>query len=207
MAPPQSLQRTPSAPKSTGESKAGSQTLQIPKREALPKSSAAFSGSIIQIVRAGQRAPNGNGIFSRFDLPWELGTPGNQPRSLTKDGKVIFVAQLTGAPFGNNQAICAGSADSVTEIVRLGQPAPDGNGMLASFDGTSIDNQGSGLVAFISTLRDTNRSFRDDKGVFLAGDGRLVQIARGNNPIPDGNGVFSSFNGLSLNGKGEVAFA
>ena len=210
MAKPPSLQRAPSAQKPTPGSKAEREVLPIPKsrHEAASKSSAAVSGGIIQIARAGQRAPNGNGIFSSIELPIELGTPGLQPRRLTKDGKVVFIAVLTGTPFGpDNQAICVGSPEAIIEIVRLGQPAPDGNGTFSSFNGVSIDNQGSGLVAFVSTLRGTERGFKDNTGIFLAHASRLDQIARTNQAIPDGSGVFSSLEGLSLNSKGEVAFS
>jgi len=210
MAKPPSLQRAPSAPKSTPGSKAEREVLPTPKsrHEAASKSSAAVLGGIIQIARAGQRAPNGNGIFSSIELPIELGTPGLQPRRLTKDGKVVFAAQLAGTSFGpDNQAICVGSPEAITEIVRLGQPAPDGNGTFSKFDGISIDDQGHGLLAFVSILRGTERGFKDNTGIFLAHASRLAQIARTNQAIPDGSGVFSSLEGLSLNSKGEVAFS
>ena len=153
-------------------------------------------GSILQIVRKGQTAPDGNGTYSIL----------RRVRDLNASGSVAFSAQLTGTSGGqiDNNGIFVGNAGAVTQIVRGGQAAPDGNGEFRIFDSPVLNNSGS--TAFSATITETNGG-SNEMGIFRGNGGAITQIAREGQISADGNGTFSNFGlGYNLNDVGVVAF-
>jgi hypothetical protein len=154
-------------------------------------------GDLTQIVREGQVAPNGGGlVFSNDFLTTDVPVLNNR-------GQVAFLGTVSGP--SNNLGIFLGSgtAASLSNIVQVGQTAPDGNGR---FTGLLSVNEfppinDAGLVAFYSQITGATNS---NAGIFLGNGATRTQIARTGYPGPFGN-----FNGLSdpvLNNQGSVAF-
>jgi len=147
-------------------------------------------GSLTQIARRGQAAPDGDGWFSDFHNP-----------SLNDLGQVAFRGSLSGS---SNVGVFLGSGGSLTQIARRNQAAPDGNGTFATdFSDPRLNNFGQ--VAFRGNLTGTTSGV-SEQGIFRGGDGSLTQIARAGQTAPDTNGVFASFSLLALNNSGQVAF-
>ncbi len=124
--------------------------------------------TLTQIARTGQTAPDGNGSFSSL-----------RALSLNNAGQAAFLSLLTGTSGGasDNEGVFRGDGASVTQIARVGQVAPDGNGRFSSFGGifTSISAlNDAGQVAFSGTLTGTS-----GRGIFLHDDTLgLLQVAR-----------------------------
>ena len=157
-----------------------------------------FRGSgngITQIARAGQAAPDANGIFSNFSAN----------HAFNDSGQVAFRAGLTGTSGGgdDNVGIFRGSGGGITQIVRRGQAAPDANGTF-DFFGSSPALNNVGQVGFWAILAGT--SGNESEGIFRGNGGGLTQIARRGQATPDANGTFSSFNNPVLNDSGQAAF-
>ncbi|MEM9704249.1 MAG: choice-of-anchor tandem repeat NxxGxxAF-containing protein, partial [Planctomycetota bacterium] len=160
-------------------------------------------GALTQITREGQAAPDGNGTFSGFGVP----SGGFGPPALNDAGQVAFSGFLTGTAGGgaDNSGIFRGAGGTLTRIAREGQAAPDGNGILASFENPALNN--AGQAAFLGNLTGTSGGFSDDRGIFRGAGGALTQIAREGQAAPDGNGTLSSFNAdIVLNDAGQAAF-
>ena len=158
-----------------------------------------FRGSgqeITQIVREGQDLPDGNGRFANF---------GAEP-ALNNLGHVAFQASLAGTSGGttDNGGIFRGSQETIVQIAREGQTAPDGNGTFSVLDEPQLSS--SGQVAFYSTLTGTSGGGDDNSGIFRGSVGAITQIAREGQATPDGDGTFSLLSGPLLNSSGQVAF-
>ena len=181
-----------------------------------PSSSAPANGTIVQIVRAGQSTPDATAAF----------TPAIELLGFNNRGQVAFRSShtgMTGAAL--NSRIYVGSPDNLTEIVRVGQPAPDRNGVFSSLTQRPNDPQcvirfwtifaqssllsinSNGQMAFLGLLSGTNSGAQDNTGIFLRGASSIVQIARSGQSVPDGSGVFSGFGLPVVNSNGSVAFA
>jgi len=100
----------------------------------------------------------------------------------------------------------------VQEIAREGIIGPGGNNPFDSFSlrprQAPLIND-AGQAGFFAGLDGTtvNDSDSPDDGIFLSDStGTLVQVARKGDPSPDGNSVFYSFGGLTLNYMGQTAF-
>lgn len=157
----------------------------------------ANGSGTIQIVRAGQSAPGGNGVFSSLSVK----------NTLNDLGQLAFYGVLTGTSGGSNDnsGIFRGDGTSLVQIARRGQTAPDLNGAFASFNNPVLNQ--SGHTAFHATLSGTSGGLNDNTGVYRGdGGGPLVQIAREGQAAPDGNGVLSSFGPVSINNAGTTAF-
>jgi len=153
---------------------------------------------IAQIVREGQAAPDGNGAYAGFSIP-----------VINNADQVAFLSLLSGTSGGNtdNGGVFRGNGASVTRIARLGQAAPDTNGVFSDFEALSLNE--SGQVASWAAFAATSGGSADNTGV-VRGDGiTLTQIAREGQSSPDANGTFSHFVSsidISLNNTGQVAF-
>ncbi len=125
-------------------------------------------GAIARIAREGQTAPDGNGAFSSF----------SSDLALNDSGEVAFAASLAGTSgtLSDNYGLFRGSGGAVTQIVRKGQPAPDGNGTLSFFQYPAMN--GAGQVAFTATLAGTSGGGDDDAGIFIGGGGQVVRVVR-----------------------------
>jgi len=166
----------------------------------------AAPADIAVVAAGGDHPPDGNGTFFDFDIP-----------TMNQSGHVTFVATLNGTSGGanDNTGIFQGSgiAGSLNEIVRRGDPAPDGNGNFATLDANSTPVINDlGQVAFIAGLFGTFGGGTDNTGIFR-GDGTaggLTQIVRQGQALP-GTGSLPNFRGggvspFSFNEMEQVAF-
>ena len=154
---------------------------------------AATSGSLVQVAREGQQAPDGNGDLA------DLSFVGPE---LNDAGQVAFRTELTGTTGGadDDTAIFRGDGGALSTIVRKGQLAPDGIANFASLAPSPALNS-AGQVAFQATLTSVG-----GEGVFLAAGGPITTIVRNGQPAPDGNGTIFSAGIPALNDAGQVAF-
>ncbi|MEZ6095288.1 MAG: hypothetical protein R3C03_13830 [Pirellulaceae bacterium] len=152
-------------------------------------------GNLTQIARAGQGAPDANGVFSSLNNA-----------VLNDSGQVAFIADFVNTNGGTNDdsGIFRGSGGGLTQIVRKGQVAPDGNGTFVDLRSPSINT--SGQVAFLGYFSGTSGGLTDERGVFRGSGGSLTQIARSGKFAPNGNGTFSNFGDTTINDAGQVAF-
>jgi hypothetical protein len=152
-------------------------------------------GVLTEIAREGQAAPGGNGYLSP-----------HEPRSTSNNGYVAFRAGITGTAIADDHAIFRAGTGPLVQILRKGQPAPDGNGSFEGLMEPVVNDLGQAV--FQANLTGTSGSVSDDEGIFRGDGVTLTQIARAGQTSPDGNGKFSSFfGGPDINGSGQVAFA
>ena len=155
----------------------------------------SIPGSLAVIVRRGDPSPDSNGNFNLLD-------DDSQP-VINDAGQVAFVAGLSGTFGGgsDNTGIfrSGGTAAGLTVIVRQGEAAP-GGGTFANFRGGAISTfslNEMGQVAFLNV----------GLGIFQTSGDPATQMVRFLQPLPDGDGIFSSLSVPSLNDAGQVAFA
>jgi hypothetical protein len=153
-------------------------------------------GTLTQIVRTGQAAPDGNGTLSDLGLP-----------ALNDSRQVAFFANLTDTSggFSDDAVMLLSAGGQLTQIAHAGQTAPDGNGILCCFT-MSPSLNAAGQVAFVAHLSQTSGGMTDDSGLFFVFDGSVLQIAREGQPAPDGNGTYSGVGSPALNDSGQMAF-
>jgi hypothetical protein len=157
--------------------------------------------NLVEIVREGDLTPTGNGTYDAFDA---LLFP---HLDLNDQGEVAFVAVLDGTSGGvtDNRALFLGNGQSTAELVRKGDPMPDGNGSffdIAQLAHIVLNNRGEVLFG----SRVTGASGGADEGLFIASRNGVRQVARLGAPAP-GGGTFSSFsNILALNNNGLAVF-
>ncbi len=167
----------------------------------------ADSSGITELARRGDPAPNGNGTFSRFCIPGLL----DCAYILTgpnDSGQVAFVALLSGTAGGpsDDRGIFLADESGIAELLRKGDPAPDGNGTFSDFFSLMGTNN-SGQVAFFGVLAGTRGGEGDNEGLYLIDGSGIVQLAREGEPVPDGNGTFSEFFTITApNQSGQVVF-
>jgi hypothetical protein len=156
-------------------------------------------GALTQIARAGQTAPDGNGVFSGYNFSYT---------SLNNTGQAAFGLDLTGTSGGtkDDSGIFLGDGGPITQVAREGDITPDGTGYLGPFGTPSLNNAGE--VAFTAEITGTKGGLRDGSGIFRGAGRRLTQIARTGQSAPDGNGTFSYFEFWAgeMNDKGQLAF-
>jgi hypothetical protein len=157
------------------------------------------TGNTIEVARRGQAAPDGNGTIDGFTF---------MPEAFSDTGQVTYIVEFTGTTGGyrDNLGLFLGDGLSApVQIARLGQDAPDGNGVFMEFSPPVLSN--GGQVAFTGRLTDTQAGSDDDRGIYLHDDGTpLIQIVREGQAVPNGNGFFNSFSTPAINEMGQVAF-
>ncbi|PYJ72255.1 MAG: hypothetical protein DME72_08365, partial [Verrucomicrobia bacterium] len=136
-----------------------------------------------QVARTGDPAPGGlSADFFRYFS--------NVP-ALNDGGQILFegVSELN-----NQRANCLFRSNPLTRLFDgLGQPAPGGNGtvFLASPAHEWPAFNDNGLAAFVAHLTNTQGGSNDDSAVYRTSTpGKLTQIAREGQPLPEGNGTF-----------------
>ncbi len=140
---------------------------------------------LVEIVRVGDPTPSGNGTIGNVG-PALNAVFSNNP--INDRGEVAFVAHLLGTSGGqaNNQGLYLGNGSTLFELVRRGDPVPDGNGSFLNFLPV-IDLDEAGRVAFQATV--TGASGGATSGLFIADRTSVRQIIRYNQPAP-GGGLF-----------------
>jgi hypothetical protein len=175
------------------------------------------------VVRSGQPAPDGNGVFANFENPLTLtATP-----DLNDSGQIAFFATLAGATGGADLGYfrSAGPGGPITQIARSNDPAPDGNGV---FGLTFVEQDGAkrngdawmndaGQVAFFTNLSLTRGGSTDDTGIYFYDDRLgLLQVARTGDALlgaritrvalMDRQGLPAQNDRSGLNDRGQVAY-
>src|SRR5262245_4155099 len=142
-----------------------------------------------------------NGSFDRFGL--ELMT---MVLACNKRGETAFYATIQRS--ASEEGIFLAKADGkMARIAVAGDPVPDQMGQLIAGFGerpAPVMND-AGNIAFTATLG----GGRGAGSVFLSSEGKLHTIASSGVKAPvvlGGIGVFAEFEGVSLNGRGDVAF-
>lgn len=141
-------------------------------------------------------APDGNGNFRGFGQPL-----------LNDNSQLAFDAGLrdTSGGFLDNQAIYSWQQGSLTKVVRMGDAAPEGNGILDFVSGAMLNQNGQ--IGFYSTLRNTSGGFSDNQGLYRSdSNGAIVNIVRAGQTAPDGNGQYSTFGDWRINDGGSISF-
>ena len=148
-----------------------------------------------QLVRTGDAAPDGNGKFFKLsEIP-----------TLNGAGQAAFKADLTETMSGgaDRAGIFRADGNSLIQIARGGQVAPDGDELFLSLSQISLNEIGQ--VAFRAEFGEVDGSdYRH--GIFLGDDTTLIQVVRGGQTAPDGKGKFLSLAPPVLNDSGQVAF-
>jgi hypothetical protein len=141
--------------------------------------------SLLTVVREGQSAPGGNGVFDGINFPW-----------LNDDHTAAFYSTLRNTSGGasDNTGIFTGSGGAVTQIVRAGQSLPGGNGIFAGLNNTLSINK-HGEVAFTANT-----------GVYLGNGTTIKTIASDGDATPEGQGAFATMLLAAVNDTGTVAF-
>ena len=159
----------------------------------------------VVVLQSGQSAPDGNGILDEI-----RGIAINDSNDI---GAVVRLSMTAGGG-ADDFGIYLLSDNTVQEIVREGEPSPDGNGLLANILHPPVMNNASQFALNIS-LTDTDEGSRDNQGIFLADATGIQRIVRNGDVVPDGNGVFANFfpvttvAGLAefgINDSGHIAF-
>src|SRR5581483_5073702 len=166
----------------------------------------AAGSTIVQVVRNGDPAPDGNGTFDLFTTLTLL-----HPPSLNASGEIGFIAALAGATGNATRGIFrAADPAHVVQIVRRGAATPDANGSVSDFSlkgSDALPFNDAGQAAFLATLTGTAHGSTDNVGIFR-GDGKnpLVRVVRKGQAAPNGDGTFSDFDQPAINAAGQVAF-
>jgi len=163
------------------------------------------TSSPVQIARAGNVAPDGNGNFSDFI-----------DSTINDSGQVAFLGLLTGtrSGFRDDRGIFRGDGMSrPVQLAREGQTAPDGKGIFSEFRNPALND--AGQAAFLAYFT-SNSSGSRDHGLYLYDDLLgLMQVARVGDTLLDSTITRLSFVDSSafigdeqsgLNEHGQIAF-
>ncbi len=161
---------------------------------------------LVQLVRKAQFVPDHNGRFLDFFQNYV---------AINNHGVAAFTANLTGTSGGtaDNQAVFLADGTNLTQVVRKGQLAPDGNGVFAGFGSPALNQ--AGQLAFTATLTGTSGGTKDNEGVFVVTPGLTIKQAIRSGEVIGGETVFNptflggpDFGGLSgFNQNGQLALS
>ena len=127
----------------------------------------AQRGALVQLARKSQFVPGGNGRFLDFG--------GQNYVTINNSGAVAFLADLTGTSGGttDNAAIYLATSAGITQIVRKGQQAPDGNGVFSKLGYPALNN--SNQIAFVATLSGTRGGTTDNQAIYFVDDSLSIK--------------------------------
>ncbi len=114
------------------------------------------STSPIQIARAGQSVPNGNGVFTGFGPP-----------RLNDNGQTVFFGEFT-TTTASRGVFRGDGTNALVEIALSDEAAPDGNGVFFGFGTPDVNS--AGQIAFVGTHIQTNEGSSDDRGLYFYDD-------------------------------------
>ena len=152
-------------------------------------------GALTQIAREGQGAPDGNGTFSSFNVP-----------ELNDSGQAAFRNVLIGTSGGSTdiEGIFRGSGGALTQIVRGGQHAPDGNGFFQEFSIPLLNN--SGQTAFLAALNGTSGGVTDDIAIFVSDGIEVLQAVREGDAVAGSVVTFIDTSEMGFNDPGQISY-
>ena len=142
------------------------------------------------VALLGDTAPGtGGGTYSEIQVP-----------DINASGDVAFPAEVTGGSVGFGLFVDSGGVDTVVALA--GDSAPGtGGGTFSYFDAASIN--ASGDVAWQSLVTGGTAT----EGVFVDSGGTITSVALSGDTAPEtGGGTYASFNSVSINASGDVAF-
>jgi len=156
-------------------------------------------GGVTEIARANQLTPSGDG---------RLAFPFSDP-AFNDVGQVAFASFLTETSATSGRYGIFRAVDSpggLTEIVRLGQIAPDGVGNFTSIgppQGVPLNE--SGHVLFNGRVSGQDSIYT---GLFRGDGNSVAEVVREGSVTPSGNGTFGRFDltAPAFNNAGEAAF-
>lgn len=151
--------------------------------------------ALLNRARENATVPGGNGQFASFGNP-----------VLNSSGQLAFQATLRNTSGGTNDdsGVYVHDGTMLLSRARENGSVPEGNGTLAGFGEPNMS--ASGQVAFQASLRNTSGLGTDDSGIYLQNGTTLINIARENATVPEGNGKFATFGNPVVNSNGQVAF-
>jgi hypothetical protein len=156
-----------------------------------------YNGSaLVNLARENALAPDGNGRFDGFSSS-----------GLNNSGQVVFYGFLKNTSGGtaDDLGIYLHNGSAVVNLARKNDSVPEGNGQISGFFSILHLND-AGQVVFGATLKNTSGGTTDNSGIYLQNGTAVVNIARENAFVQEGNGQFNSFNVASLNNGGQVGF-
>jgi hypothetical protein len=140
-----------------------------------PAAAQGQGAQLVPLAMSGASPPGGNGTFQLFGIP-----------TINASGQVAFGVSLadTQPPDPEARGVYLADGQTLAELVRVGDPAPDGNGTFLFFSSHGEERfalNADGTVAFRGELEGTAASLPnfDDSGLFLASaaDG-VTQLVR-----------------------------
>ena len=158
------------------------------------------TNGISLVVREGETVPNGNGIFAGF------------VSDINNQGQIGFRAVLRNTSNGSldDEGLYIADGSGISELVRTGDAAPDGNGFFVSFHNSNtpaFNDQGNLLLKCPFSIQ--RAALPTIEEFYQFGSGGATQIVREGQNAPDGNGTFGDefpFGTPSINNVGDVAF-
>lgn len=128
---------------------------------------------------------------------------------LNSSGQILFpveVSPVNGCCPEEAWYLFDSAVGSFREVVREGDPAPDGNGFLFINQTNKPAFNGAGQVVFWASVSGAVGGLGNGSGLFLEDSGSVTRIVRRGQIPPDGMSFFDQFSWPSLNGLGDVAF-
>ena len=153
-------------------------------------------GTVVQIAREGQDAPDGNGVVSGFGSNIEL----------NDSGQASFLSRVTETNGLMQSAIFVGDVSTgVVQIARTGRAAPQSDGIFWALSPPQLNEMGQ--VAFYGEIAVATGEYIESEGIFLSdANGNVLKLATTGVAAPDDNGLLASFGNPVLNDAGQVAF-
>lgn len=157
------------------------------------------AGGLTQLIRRGDPAPDGNGVYNLFS------------GRINDIGQVAVVASLTGVTNGASYRLLGPDGlGGLTQIVGTGDAAPDGNGVFNSFTASTLAFNNAGQIGFLGSVRGVTgqpNGLVGYSGIFRGdAESGLQPIARQDQATPSGNGSFRSLTPPAINDAGQMAF-
>lgn len=153
------------------------------------------TSGLVQVVRDGDAAPNGVGVF---DLTGGV--------AFNESGQIAFRSDFSPSDGGIYRGIYrGGGAGPVERIARTGDVGPDGDVVFTEFIEPALND--AGQTAFLAGFRSTSSGF-ENRGIFRNDDTTgLTEIVRGGDAPPgDPTSQFLQFIFPALNNSGEALF-
>lgn len=166
-----------------------------------------YNSELVELVRVGQSAPDGNGTISNFSN-----------FVFNDSNEIAYIGQLSGrtGPSPSSLGIFLSASDGTIEIARQGWSVPNGDGTFGHFyPSEAMSTTGGyssfaepagrfqfalnnvGQVVFLARIYGTEEH-NLNSGVFLGDGNTIVELSRGGSRGPDLQ--------LQLNDAGQVAF-
>ena len=168
----------------------------------------ASTTSVKRLVHIGETVPDGNGTFNHFSSNFDQ----QEFVFLNDNGTVAFMAGLNGTSGGeadNFGSFRASAIGGVTQFVRAGDSAPDGNGIFASGDSglsqLGLDNNNAAMFhgRFVNT---SGGEYVDDSGVFRSDGNTISRLIRAGETVPGSTDTFEEIPPvIASNLNGQVA--